>query len=345
MNLFDAFKDSEFSLPLVDLNRKKIVVTGGLGFIGFNFIKYICKNYKNVYIVNIDKRGIGSNDLSLLKEFTIDLGNGLYKDTIRGNTIQNVYVDLMSTIVDIANIEQIEYVFHFAAESHVDRSIGSPEPFICNNIMGITNLLEIFRTRSPKTRIINISTDEVYGHLSEWDEPFQVGDPLNPRSPYSASKASADLIARSYVETFGMDIVTTRCCNNFGPYQCDEKFIPTIVRNILQGSPVPIYGSGENIREWIHVEDHNRHILKVASFGKAGEVYHIGSNIERSNLELVREISKFLKNYEPTFQFIEDRKGHDFRYALSVDEPIDIGDFNDNLEATVRFYEAKYKSE
>jgi dTDP-glucose 4,6-dehydratase len=214
---------------------------------------------------------------------------------------------------------EYDYVFHFAAESHVDRSINGAMGFISNNVVGITSLLDYIKEFSPKARVINVSTDEVYGHLSKYDDPFSETSHINPRSPYSASKASADLIANAYCQTYGLDIITTRCCNNYGPHQHNEKFIPTILRSLKEGKKIPVYGNGENIREWIYVEDHNKSILEIANIGKSGKVYHIKSGVERSNIELINDILKFGGFYdklEDVIEFVGDRKGHDFRYAL-----------------------------
>jgi dTDP-glucose 4,6-dehydratase len=209
-----------------------------------------------------------------------------------------------------------DYIFHFAAESHVDRSISNPSSFVENNIVGTTNLLEYIRQYQPNARLINISTDECYGHLELGEPPFTEDSPLRPRSPYSASKTASDLIVNSYVETFGIDAITTRCCNNFGKHQADEKFIPTVIRHLVNNKPIPVYGTGKNIREWIYVEDHNRSLLEIAEIGEAGKVYNIGSGIELTNLEVIDQIAKNI-GITPKIEFVEDRKGHDFRYAIS----------------------------
>ena len=210
--------------------------------------------------------------------------------------------------------------------------------------MGITKLLEMVRSKQPQARVINISTDEVYGHLTEHQAPFTEDSNLNPRSPYSASKASADLVANSYAETFGLDIITTRCCNNFGSHQHDEKLIPTIIRNILAGKNVPVYGTGMNIREWIYVDDHNKSILEIAAMGESGRVYNIGSEVEMTNLKMVEDIGKIL-NIDPKIKFVDDRKGHDFRYALEsryYHRTFDLSKHVDALTTTVNFYAGKY---
>jgi dTDP-glucose 4,6-dehydratase len=315
---------------MVDLNGKRILVTGGSGFIGSNFIELIDKMYRDMTIVNIDKLGIGSRNFTL-------------------NSLKNKYIPFKLDIrhegqLDWLSDWQFDYVFHFAAESHVDRSISGPFDFIQNNVMATTNLLEFIRQHQPNARLVNISTDEVYGHLGVKDDPFTERSPLAPRSPYSASKAASDLIVNSYVETFGLNAVTTRCCNNFGKHQADEKFIPTVIRNIVRGQSVPVYGIGQNIREWIYVDDHNKSILEIAEFGEKGKVYNIGSGLEKTNLEMIDSISKVL-NMEPYLEFVEDRKGHDFRYA------IDSINYNrgfrlmtdEGFVETVEFYKDKYQ--
>jgi dTDP-glucose 4,6-dehydratase len=324
---------------MVDLNNKNILLTGCCGFIGSNFIEYIDKNYKKMFIVNVDKWGVGHRKMSThffqnenkYEEIPFDLCN-LDPDS---DFFWNGHI----------NKTKFDYIFHFAAESHVDRSISGPQAFIYNNVMGITKLLEMVRLKQPQARVINISTDEVYGHLKAHQKPFTEDSNLNPRSPYSASKASADLVANSYAETFGLDIVTTRCCNNFGSHQHDEKLIPTIIRNILSGKSVPVYGTGENIREWIYVDDHNKSILEIAEIGESGKVYNIGSGVEMTNLKMIEDIGKILM-IEPKIKFVEDRKGHDFRYALESRyyyRQFDLFDHIDALTSTVQFYAGKNK--
>lgn len=317
---------------MVDLNKKSILVTGGCGFIGSNFIEYLYKNYNDVTIINLDKYGIGYRKLSF--------------KPLNGN----LYVEINDNLCDLYQwngfmaSNKIDYVFHFAAESHVDRSISSPLKFIENNVMAMTSLLEWIKNKQPNARVINISTDEVYGHLQAWEAPFTEKSPLNPRSPYSASKAASDLIAKSYVETFGLDVITTRCCNNYGPHQADEKFIPTIIRNIVNETPIPVYGNGKNIREWIFVEDHNRSILEIAEKGYSGNVYNIGSGVEKENLEIMNDIIKIVGK-PAKFDFVTDRKGHDFRYSIdSIRYFPEVGrrNYQDALEETVQHYLKKY---
>lgn len=331
------------------------MVTGGCGFIGSNFIEYLFNNFKNLRIINIDKLGIGSREI--YSESYSPGGKSVEYNYLPNGDVEytgNYYCLLDWDLCDLKKefifMLDFDYIFHFAAESHVDRSIDSPISFIENNILGITRLLDWVKMGNPTARVINISTDEVYGHLHPGEPPFTELSPIAPRSPYSASKASADLVAKSYVETFGLDIVTTRCCNNYGPNQFDEKFIPTIVRHLMQGKKVPVYGKGENIREWIYVDDHNKSILEIAEFGKKGEVYNIGSGVEMNNIEMIMEILKILKPdgflIQDHIEFVEDRKGHDFRYAISslnYRREFELEDFREALEKTVNFYAEKYE--
>lgn len=337
----------------VDLNGKRILVTGGLGFIGSNFIELVFKKYTDLHIVNYDKAGYGSRNIYCSgKGVTQILGHNSYT-WVCGDLS---YEDHRSTAIkNVLKNERFDYIFHFAAESHVDRSINSPTFFIENNVMGMTNLLEAIRLYQPLTRLVNVSSDEVYGHLGVDDEPFREDSPFAPRSPYAASKASADLIANSYVETFGLDIVTTHCCNNFGPHQADEKFIPTIIRHLVKNEKIPVYGDGTNIREWISVDDHNSSLLEIANYGVSGERYNIGSGLEKTNLELIRDIvyiyihsddSIVGEYFSNIVEFVDDRKGHDFRYAIDSNKYIrnfKLSDFNDSLLLTIHHYISKYQ--
>lgn len=328
---------------MVNLNGKRILCTGGAGFIGSNFIEMIDKHFSNLSICNIDKLGIGSRkgDVIPIKK-PFNMIHGGYCETENGNYYQINIIELKDLYYKLDNFD---YIFHFAAESHVDRSISGPSPFIENNVMGMVSLLEWVRQYQPQAKVINISTDEVFSHLVDKEqEPFTEISRFAPRSPYAASKASADLIANSYVTTYGLDIVTTHCCNNFGPHQADEKFIPTVIRNIVNGNKIPVYGTGENIREWIHVDDHNKSLLEIAEIGVPGGRYNISSKIEKTNLEMILDISEIIgKNAE--IEFVEDRKGHDFRYAIDslyYERKFKLRDHMDALKETVEFYNTKY---
>lgn len=334
---------------MLDLNGKTILITGGCGFIGSNFIEYINNNYKNMTIVNIDKWGIGHRKLSN----TLNFKTNNYSEVV----INLCDLDASSNCFWNGELKKydFEYVFHFAAESHVDRSIEGPEAFVYNNVIGITKLLELIRIKNNKCKIINVSTDEVFGHLKENEKAFTEISHLNPRSPYSASKASADLIAQSYVHTFDLDIVTTHCCNNFGPHQADEKLIPTIIRHLVNDELVPIYGNGKNIREWIYVDDHNKSILEIAKIGNKGWSYNIGSGVEKNNIQMVLDIAEILGKtflYDTNtgecnlFKYITDRKGHDFRYAIEsirYHRKFELENHFEALKSTVEFYKKKYK--
>jgi dTDP-glucose 4,6-dehydratase len=251
----------------------------------------------------------------------------------------------IDTFFHSKNMVDFDYIFHFAAESHVDRSISGPKLFIDNNIMGMVELLEWVRQHQKNVKIINISTDEVYGHLTNIeDPPFNETTPFAPRSPYSASKASADMIAAAYSTTYGMDIITTHCCNNFGAHQADEKLIPTVIRCLTQNQPIPVYGNGENVREWIHVDDHNKSLLEIAALDTPHRRFNIGSNLEKNNLDIIENIAKILE-LTPTIKFVEDRKGHDFRYSIesiNYDRKFQLADYEMAMKNTVEFYKSKY---
>jgi dTDP-glucose 4,6-dehydratase len=321
---------------MIDLTNKTILVTGGGGFIGSNFIEMVLKKYSYCKVINIDKRGIGSR--SLIDESSNWIG------TQRNNLYYEYMENLMNLDSSLSHLREwrFDYIFHFAAESHVDRSINSPEAFIENNVMGMVSLLEWVRKYQPQAKVINISTDEVFGHLNVNDPAFTEESPFNPRSPYASSKASADLIANSYVTTYGLDITTTHCCNNFGKHQADEKFIPTVIRSIVRGEPIPVYGKGENIREWIHVEDHNKWLLKVADNRYCST--NIGSGIEKTNLDMIKDIGNIL-GVTPNIKFVEDRKGHDFRYAIESHIPFELRNHDEALKETVEFYKNKYENQ
>lgn len=338
MNIYLAFSfiNGKFYI-MVDLTGKTILVTGGSGFIGSNFIEMVLGKYEDLQLVNVDKQGVGSREMWA----------HIYEYARRRNSY---YYESFEDVRDLPNLRdprhifnrfKFNYIFHFAAESHVDRSINSPEAFIDNNVMGMVSLLEWVRTYQPQARVINISTDEVFGHLNVNDPAFTEESPFNPRSPYAASKASADLIANSYVTTYGLDITTTHCCNNFGKHQADEKFIPTVIRSIVSGEPIPVYGTGENIREWIHVEDHNKWLLEVADNQFCST--NIGSGIEKTNLDMIKDIGNIL-GVKPEIKFVEDRKGHDFRYAIESHFPFELRNHDEALKETVEFYKNKYGS-
>lgn len=305
--------------------KKNILVTGGAGFIGSNFVPYFCEKYPDYHIINLDKLTYAGN-LENLKEC---------------NSMDN-YTFVQGDICDVAFIEKlfaqydIRGVIHFAAESHVDNSITGPRPFIETNILGTFNLLETARKHwmlAPNQykegyetcRFHHISTDEVYGTLGETGL-FEETTAYAPNSPYSASKASSDFLVRAYFHTFGMNVTTSNCSNNYGPKQHPEKLIPKIISNCLAEKVIPIYGDGKNIRDWLYVLDHCKAIDLIFHTGKAGETYNVGGRNERNNLEIVHTICAILDEKHPRksgkyadlITFVKDRAGHDKRYAIDA---------------------------
>jgi len=280
----------------------KILVTGGAGFIGSNFIHYTLEKYPNYEIINLDSLTYCGN-LENLK----NIENNQNYRFIKGNIRDEKLVDEIIS-------DNVEYLINFAAESHVDRSIEDSKIFLMTNIVGTQNLLEISKKYEIK-KFVQISTDEVYGSLGKTGY-FTENTPLAPNSPYSASKAGADLIVRAYHETFNFPINITRCSNNYGPYQFPEKLIPLMINNTLNNQKLPVYGDGKNIRDWIHVHDHCTAIDLVLHKGKIGEIYNIGGNTEKENIEIVKLILKHLKKSEELIKYVEDRLGHDRRYAI-----------------------------
>lgn len=280
-----------------------ILVTGGAGFIGSNFVHFMLKKYPNDKIINLDLLTYAGNINNL--EEVMEHPNHTF---VQGN-INNE--ELVRHLIDEHNIT---HIINFAAESHVDRSIKNPKVFIETNVLGTTNLLNIAKDVEIE-KFVQISTDEIYGSLGETGY-FTEETPFDPNSPYSSSKASADLIALSYFETFGMNISITSCSNNYGPYQFPEKLIPLMVTNAMDGKKLPIYGDGLNVRDWLHVEDHCQAIDLVLREGQAGEIYNIGGHNERTNNEIVHLIVDYLDAPEELITYVEDRLGHDKRYAI-----------------------------
>lgn len=280
-----------------------VLITGGAGFIASNFILYLLENQPSSHVVNLDALTYAGN-LENLKEVEASA----HYTFVKGNITNR---ELIEHIVGLHNID---IIVNFAAESHVDRSIQDPGIFIRTNVMGTQNLLDIAKAHRLK-KFVQISTDEVYGSLGE-DGYFTESSPLAPNSPYSASKASADLLVRSYHETFGLNVNVTRCSNNYGPYHFPEKLIPLMITNALEDKPLPVYGDGKNIRDWLHVHDHCAAIEKVILSGAPGEVYNIGGHNERTNLEIVENIVDQLGKSRDCIQFVNDRPGHDKRYAI-----------------------------
>ena len=279
----------------------KILITGGAGFIGSNFVKYINDKYPDYEIVNFDLLTYCGN-LENLKGIEFNDNYSFVKGNISDK-------DLVSD-----TIKDCDYVVNFAAESHVDRSIKDPEIFIKSNVLGTQVLLNAALNEGIE-KYVQISTDEVYGSLGQTGY-FTEETPLQPNSPYSASKASGDLITRAYYQTFEMPVNITRCSNNYGPYQFPEKLIPLMISNALENKDLPVYGDGKNIRDWLHVYDHCTAIDLVLHDGKPGEVYNIGGNNEKRNIEIVKLILKYLDKDDSLIKFVDDRLGHDRRYAI-----------------------------
>lgn len=311
----------------------RILVTGGAGFIGSNFIRHMLKAHPEHTITNLDKLTYAGN-LENLKDIEKMPSYGFFKADICSNTV----------------IDSLEFdaIINFAAESHVDRSILDSSPFLQTNVMGTQRLLEAAKKRG--CRMLHISTDEVYGSIDMG--LFTEDSPILPNSPYAASKASSDLLVRAYHETFGMDLTITRCSNNYGPYQFPEKLIPLVISRALEGKPIPVYGDGQNVRDWIHVADHCRAIDLVFHEAKAGEIYNIGGRNEQKNIEIVKNLLGLLaektgSDRERLFDliaFVKDRPGHDRRYAIDPTKIETIlgwrheTDFQQGLSETVDWY-------
>jgi dTDP-glucose 4,6-dehydratase len=311
----------------------RLLVTGGCGFVGSNFIRYVLEHYQPEMITNVDALTYAGS-LASTADFSSEFGDRyefLHADIANSEAIEKV----------LANHSYFAVV-NFAAESHVDRSISSPENFVHTNILGTSSLLDAARRHGVK-RFVQVSTDEVYGSLGEAGR-FTEQSRLNPSSPYSASKAAADLLALAAHKTFGQDVVVTRCSNNYGPYQFPEKLIPLMILQALAGRALPLYGDGLNVRDWIHVEDHCSAVFDVLMQGRTGEIYNVGADSERRNLDLVRTILSHLGKSEDLIQFVADRPGHDRRYAIdSTKLRTELGwkplhDFEKGLAETVEWY-------
>ncbi|HEY3361711.1 MAG TPA: dTDP-glucose 4,6-dehydratase [Methanosarcina sp.] len=305
----------------------RLLVTGGCGFIGSNFIHYMLKKYPNYKIVNLDKLTYAGNPANL-------------KDVENNSNYSFVQGDICDSRVVNEVMKKIDYVVHFAAESHVDRSIEDGSVFVRTNVLGTNTLLQSALAHNIK-KFIHVSTDEVYGSIKEGS--FTEQDNLNPSSPYSSSKAGSDLLARSYYTTYGLPVCITRCTNNFGPYQYPEKLIPFFISRLMEGKKVPVYGTGLNIRDWIYVEDHCSAVDFVLHNGTNGDIYNIDGGNELTNLEITHCILKMLGKDESSIEYVEDRKGHDFRYSLDGSKLEKMGwkpkyDFDTALEQTVKWY-------
>ena len=312
----------------------KILVTGGAGFIGSNFVYYELDNYPNDEVICLDKLTYAGN----LETLEIAMKNPKFK-FVKGDIADRVFVD------ELFASEKPDVIVNFAAESHVDRSIENPEIFLQTNVIGTSVLMDACR-KYGNIRYHQVSTDEVYGDLP-LDRPdlfFTETTPLHTSSPYSASKASADLLVQAYYRTYKLPVTISRCSNNYGPYHFPEKLIPLMIANALNDKKLPVYGKGENVRDWLYVEDHCSAIDLIIRKGKIGEVYNIGGHNERTNLEVVKTIIKELGKSEDLIEFVTDRPGHDRRYAI---DPTKIHNelgwlpatkFNDGIKKTINWY-------
>jgi len=307
------------------VNTVKVLVTGGAGFIGSNFVHYLLKKHPDAEVTVLDKLTYAG----------------------RKENLQDVLSKIRFIKGDIAKKEDVtkaakdcDYIVNFAAETHVDRSIVEAGTFVLTDVLGTYNLLETAR-KLDISKFEQISTDEVYGHIKEGS--FREEDKLNPRNPYSASKAGAELLCRSYFETYGLPVVVTRSSNNYGPYQHPEKLIPKTIIYALENKPIPVYGTGENIRDWLYVEDNCEAIDVVLHKGTEGEAYNIGAQQEMKNIDVVKIILKLSNRPEKLISFVKDRPGHDVRYSLDIEKIRKLGwkpkiKFNDGIKKTVDWY-------
>lgn len=325
------------------MNNKKILVTGGCGFIGSNFINYILKNYKNNIIFNLDCLGVGS------RESNVD-----YVNSVNGNIYEFFKWNISNPLESVNSVHcNFDYLFHFAAESHVDRSISGPEPFIQSNVMGTLQILEFAKKHNIK-KVICISTDEVTGSIKKGS--VKEFAKYNPSSVYSASKAASELLCNAYIKTHNLDVVITRCSNNYGPRQYREKLIPKVIYNCIHNLEIPVYDKGEQRREWSYVDDHIKDLLVVAQYGKSGEIYNVGCGYEISNIEIVNYIIEKLGQNKSLIKFIPNaRLGHDFRYSINLSKlrklkiendleinSIDEEYFKNKLNETIEWFKGKY---
>lgn len=310
----------------------KLLVTGGAGFIGSNFIRYFLRTHPASSILNLDKLTYAGN-----LENLAELQSAPNYRFVRGDIVDAAFVD------DVLN-ERFDAIVHFAAESHVDRSIAGGREFVQTNVLGTFTLLDAARRRQVP-RFLHVGTDEVYGSMKPGEFAHEASM-LEPNSPYAASKAGADLLARSFWQTYRYPVVTTRCSNNYGPYQFPEKLIPLMIANAVEGKKLPVYGDGLNERDWIFVEDHCRALDRVLERGRPGEVYNIGYGKPVANIEIIRRLLGLVERPEDLIEYVKDRPGHDRRYALSTDKiEREVGwkpavNIDDGLKLTVEWYRA-----
>lgn len=308
-----------------------VLVTGGAGFIGSNFVRYVLAQHRDVRVVNLDNLTYAGN----LENLADVSGDARYR-FVRADICD------ADAVLETCRENGVDSVVHFAAESHVDRSIVGPTAFVDTNVGGTLNLLMAAR-KCGDLRFLQVGTDEVYGSLGATGY-FTEETPLDPHSPYSASKAAADHLASAFYHTYGLPVVITRCSNNYGPYQFPEKMIPLMINNARQGKPLPVYGDGSNVRDWLYVEDHCRALWMALTRGRPGRAYNIGGNSERTNLEVVKAILRHMGRSESLITFVKDRPGHDFRYAIDAGRIRDeLGwtptvDFESGLARTIEWY-------
>ena len=313
----------------IGASAMKLLVTGGAGFIGSNFIRHMFSSHPDFEILNLDVLTYAGN-LNNLKGIDKNPHYTFIKGDICNRNVVNAILEK----------HKVDALVHFAAESHVDRSIENASAFVTTNILGTHTLLESAR-QNDVPKFIHISTDEVYGSTMEGS--FKETDILSPSSPYSASKAGSDLLALSYYTTHKFPVIVTRCTNNFGPYQFPEKLIPLFVTNLLDGKKVPVYGTGKNVRDWIHVSDHCRAVEFLLDHGTPGEIYNIGGGNEKTNLEITKKILDLLKKDNSMIEYVTDRLGHDFRYSLDCSKLHALGwkprySFEEALKETIMWY-------
>lgn len=309
----------------------KIIVTGGAGFIGSNFIIYMAQQHPGYEIINVDSLTYAGNPENLHAVENLPSYRFVQADIADRQVLEPLFA-----------AEQVDAVINFAAESHVDRSIVQPDIFVRTNVLGTQTLLDLTKQYGV-AKFVQVSTDEVYGTLGATGL-FTELTPLAPNSPYSASKAGADLMVRAYYETYGLNVNITRCSNNYGPYQFPEKLIPLMIQNALEDKPLPVYGDGLNVRDWLYVEDHCRAIDLVLHSGKPGEIYNVGGTNERTNIEVVRRIVAELGKPESLIAYVQDRLGHDRRYAIDASKiRRELGwtpryDYETGIKATIEWY-------
>jgi dTDP-glucose 4,6-dehydratase len=307
----------------------KLLVTGGLGFIGSNFCRHILTKHSDYELINIDKIGVGANPANL-------------RDIEREKRYKFIKGDICNPQLLNKTVKQVDAVVNIAAETHVDRSITDPYSFLQNNTIGTFTILEAIRKHNDKAKLVQVSTDEIYCEITKG--AFTETDAPKPSNPYSASKAAADMLVHAYHKTYGLNVSITRCTNNYGPYQFPEKLVPKTIIRAINNLPTPIYGSGKNIREWIHVQDHCEAINTVLEKGTPGEVYNVSSGNEISNIEVAKKILAQLGKPEELIKFVEDRPGHDIRYSLDsskIQSSLNWKPkfpFNQGLESTVKWY-------